>query len=159
MKVFLDTNVVMEVLGHRKLLKDSRRILEAAFQGGIDAYMSAGGVYTISYLLGIDLKNKDVHEPDKTAKVRDLLLDLLKNYVSVIDIAHNEMINALEDNTFHDLEDSYQYYCAIENGCDVLVTINMKHFKGKHSEVIPVFTPSEFVKQFIEIEEEDKQNS
>lgn len=157
MKVFLDTNVVMEVLGHRKLIMDSRRILEAAFQGGIDVYMSAGGVYTISYLLGIDLKNKDIHEPDKTAKVRELLADLLNNYVSVIDISHDEMVNALEDKTFRDLEDSYQYYCAIENGCDALVTINIKHFKGKHNEVIPVFTPSEFVKQFIEVEDEEKQ--
>lgn len=71
MKVFLDTNVVMEILGHRKLIKDSRRIMEAAFQGGIDACISAGGVYTISYLLGIELKKKGIHEPDKTAKVRD----------------------------------------------------------------------------------------
>ncbi len=157
MKVFLDTNVVMEVLGHRKQMKDSRRILEAAFQGGIDAFMSAGGVYTISYLLGIELKNKNIHEPYKTAKVRELLTDLLKNYITVIDISHNEMVNALGSKTFRDIEDSYQYYCAIENGCDVLITINIKHFKGEHDETIPVYSPSEFVKQYIEVEEEEKQ--
>lgn len=143
----------MEILGHRKLIKDSRRIMEAAFQGGIDACISAGGVYTISYLLGIELKKKGIHEPDKTAKVRDLLLDLLKNYVTVIDISHDEMIDALEDKTFRDLEDSYQYYCAIANGCDAIVTINMKHFKGEHKEGISVYTPTEFVKLFVEIEE------
>lgn len=153
MKVFLDTNVVMEVLGHRKLIKESRRIMEAAFQDAIKACISAGGVYTISYLLGIDLKKKDIHEPDKTSKIRELLTDLLKNYVSVIDISHDGMVSALEDKTFRDLEDAYQYYSAIENGCDALVTINIKHFKGKHNEDIPVYTPTDFVKQFLEVED------
>lgn len=63
------------------------------------------------------------------------------------------MIDALEDKTFRDLEDSYQYYCAIANGCDAIVTINMKHFKGEHKEGISVYTPTEFVKLFVEIEE------
>lgn len=154
MKGFLDTNVVMEFLGHRALVKDARTIMEAAFQGGIDAYISAGGVYTITSLLAIDLKKKNIHEPDKTEKVRLMLTDLLKNYVTVIDLSHDGMENALGDETFHDLEDSYQYYCAFENGCDIVITINLKHFKGQHNENVTVFSPSEFVKQYIEVEEE-----
>lgn len=157
MKVFLDTNVVMELLGHRTLVKDAHRILEAAFDGGIDAYVSAGGVYTISYLLGIELKKKGTHEPAKTEKVREILSDLLDNYFSVIDISHEGITTALNDNTFHDLEDAYQYYCAIENECDALITINMKHFKGEHNKAISVYSPSEFVKQFMEVDEGGEQ--
>lgn len=153
MRIFLDTNVVMEFLGHRSFMEDSRKIMEAAFQAGIDACMSAGGVYTISYLLAMDLKKKNIHEPDKTEMVRALLRDLLSNYVSVIDVSHEEMITALGDKTFHDLEDAYQYYCAIENGCDAIVTINMRHFKGTHKKAISVYTPSDFVNKFLEVEE------
>jgi hypothetical protein len=81
MKIFLDTNVVMEFFGNRIFFEDCRRIMEAAFQGGIDACMSAGRVYTITYLLGIDLKKKNIHEPNETEMVREMLHDLLKNYI------------------------------------------------------------------------------
>lgn len=33
---------------------------------------------------------------------------------------------ALKDHSFHDLEDSYQYYYAIENNCDAIATINIR---------------------------------
>jgi predicted nucleic acid-binding protein len=153
MKIFLDTNVVMEFFGNRIFFEDCRRIMEAAFQGGIDACMSAGGVYTITYLLGIDLKKKNIHEPNKTEMVREMLHDLLKNYISVVDISQEGMETALDDQTIYDLEDAYQYYCAIENECDAIVTINMKHFSGNHNQNIHVFTPSDFVNRFLEIEE------
>lgn len=156
MRVFLDTNVVMEFLGHRTFKDDARKILEAAFQGGIEACMSAGGIYTLSYLLGIDLKKRNIHEPGKTEKVRALMMELLGSYVSVIDVSHDGMLTALADKSFHDLEDAYQYYCAGENECEAVITINIKHFKGRHRKTIPVYTPSEFVKQFIEVEDERK---
>lgn len=151
MRVFLDTNVVMEFLGHRARFQETRKIMEAAVGGGIDACISTGGVYTITYLLSIDIKKNGIHEPQKTQQARELLSDLLSNYVSVIDISHAEMLNALKDKSFNDLEDAYQYYSAIENDCDAIVTINIKHFKGNHNHNIPVYTPSEFVETFLEM--------
>lgn len=155
MRVFLDTNVVMEFFGHRTFFEDCRRIMEVAFQGGIDACLSAGGVYTLTYLLGIDLKKRNIHEPDKSEKVRDILKDLLTNYINVVDISNEVIETALNDVTFHDLEDAYQYYCAIENECDAIVTINMKHFKGTHNQNILVYTPSDFANKFLDFENED----
>lgn len=134
-------------------MEDARKIMEAAFQGSIDAFMSAGGLYTITYLLGIDLKKKEVHEPYKTNRERELLADLLDNYITVIDISHEEIATALKDETFRDLEDAYQYYCAVENDCDAIITINTKHFKGKHNVALPVYTPTEFVESFIEMDD------
>ena len=43
---------------------------------------------------------------------------------------------------FDDLEDSFQHQCAIKAKCDVLITINKKHFPCKD---IPVMTPEEFL--------------
>lgn len=39
-KVFLDTNIIMEYLAHRKEFDDVQLILSAAYQGGIQAVMS-----------------------------------------------------------------------------------------------------------------------
>lgn len=36
-KVFLDTNIIMEYLAHRKEFDDVQLILSAAYQGGIQA--------------------------------------------------------------------------------------------------------------------------
>lgn len=33
MRVFLDTNVIMEYYGHRKLFEDARKVLAAAYEG------------------------------------------------------------------------------------------------------------------------------
>lgn len=157
MKAFLDTNVVMDFFGYRKYYKEARLIMEAALQGGIDAYMSVGSMYTLSYLLSIDLKLKGIHEPDKTEAIREMLSELLSKYIFAIELSHQKMEYALKDLSFHDLEDSYQYYCAIENNCDANVTINIKHFKGDHKKQIPIYTPQEFVERFIKQEETTNQ--
>lgn len=123
----------------------------------IDAYMSVGSMYTLSYLLSIDLKLKGIHEPDKTEAIREMLSELLSKYIFAIELSHQKMEYALKDLSFHDLEDSYQYYCAIENNCDANVTINIKHFKGDHKKQIPIYTPKEFVERFIKQEETTNQ--
>lgn len=66
MKVFLDTNILMEYFANRTKAADVKVILQAAYQGQIKACMSVGCLYTLIYLLGIYLKNQGIHEPDKT---------------------------------------------------------------------------------------------
>lgn len=43
---------------------------------------------------------------------------------------------------FNDLEDSLQYYCALERDCNILITRNGKDFKASE---IPVLTPDEYL--------------
>jgi predicted nucleic acid-binding protein len=50
---------------------------------------------------------------------------------------------ALNDETFSDFEDGLQYFTAIENGQDLIVTRNLKDFKNSK---LPILT----VKQFVE---------
>lgn len=53
MKVFLDTNILMEYFANRTKAADVKVILQAAYQGQIKACMSVGCLYTLIYLLGI----------------------------------------------------------------------------------------------------------
>lgn len=45
---------------------------------------------------------------------------------------------------FTDFEDALQYYCAIENGINLLITRNIKDYK--HAS-IPIFTAESYCKQ------------
>ena len=53
------------------------------------------------------------------------------------------------DEDFKDLEDSFQYYCAVENECDCIVTINTKDFPAKDNG-LKVYDPKSFVDTFME---------
>lgn len=154
MKVFLDTNVIMVYLCNRIRYRQAKEILDAAYIKAYDVCMSSGCVYTISYLLARHLKEKDVHEPENTQTVRETINSLME-YVEVVDLKHSSFKQGLDDLTFKDLEDSYQYYCAIENDCDILVTFNMKDFVGEHSQAITLMPPKEFVDKYIVWEHED----
>lgn len=49
---------------------------------------------------------------------------------------------ALNDDTFSDFEAALQYFTALENGNDMIITRNLKNFK---STVIPAFTAKHFI--------------
>lgn len=147
MRVYLDTNIVMEYFGHRDFYDEVDTILKAAEQKGLEAYISTNSLDTIIYLLGLQLKDKGIHEPEKRQKIRKMLKGLLE-YVDVVSISKEKLVAALEDEEFKDVEDSIQYQCAKENYSDCFVTINIKHFKN-NDESLKVTTPRDFVSKFI----------
>lgn len=55
----------------------------------------------------------------------------------------DKVIELALQSEFRDFEDAIQYYCAIENGIEVLITRNLKDFR---SATIPVMTAEEFLK-------------
>lgn len=44
---------------------------------------------------------------------------------------------------FNDFEDAIQYFTALENGCEVIITRNKKDFRNV---LLPVMTADEFIK-------------
>lgn len=148
MKVYLDTNVVMEFFTQRELYKTVRKIMRGAEMGQLTACISTISLSTIVYLLGLKLKEKGIHEPEKREKIRSLLLDM-EEYIIVVDLSQEKSKEALKDEDFKDLEDSFQYYCAVENECDCIVTINIKDFPAKDNG-LKVYDPKSFVDTFME---------
>lgn len=147
MRVYLDTNIVMEYFGHRLFHDDVSMILKAAEQKGLEACISLNSLDTIIYLLGNQLKDKGVHGPEKRQKICSMICELLA-YVDVVGISRDNIMKAMKDDSFKDLEDSIQYHCALENSSDSLVTINIKDFK-KAKESLEVLSPSDFVLKYM----------
>lgn len=147
MRVFLDINIVMEFLTQRTHYVAVRKIMRAAQLGLLEVCISTISLSTIAYLLGLRLKQNNVHEPEKRNVVRRLLIELEK-YIQIVDISHDQTAIALKDENFKDIEDSFQYYCSLENDCDCIVTINLKDFPA--CDTIIICSPEDFVKAQIE---------
>jgi predicted nucleic acid-binding protein len=131
-KLFLDTNVVLDLLGEREPFYDSvAKIATLADKGIIQLVVSAITYPTIYYLLS-KFEEKEVVK-EKIGKFRVI--------AETSDLT-DKIIDKGLTSKFSDFEDSLQYYCAAETDCNVLITRNGKDFKVSE---IPVLTPDEYL--------------
>ena len=136
MKVFLDTNVVLDWLLDRQdtFAEEATKIIEAADNKILEVYISAGSVYTISYVL-----EKSGLKGEKLRKVLLRIFNILK----IAETTNLPFINACQRN-MSDIEDAYQYEIALySNQMDYFVTANIKDFIGQDTTVLPVITPAQ----------------
>ena len=68
---------------------------------------------------------------------------------TVAGISHKRMVSGNLDTVFDDIEDSFQYQCAVQAKCDALVTINIKDYRNADTSAIEILTPEEFASKYI----------
>lgn len=132
MRLFIDTNVMLDFLGEREpFYIASAKIATLADKGKIEMVASALSYATVSYFLtkfeGID-KTKD--------KLRKFKV------ISEICELDGKIIEKGLNSNFSDYEDSLQYFSALRKECDIIITRNAKDFKLAS---ISVMTPDEFL--------------
>ena len=131
--VFLDANVVIDALlevdGH---MDAALRILSLVEQGVIETCCSSLSLATASYFME---KAKMGH-----AQIVERI-NILCEYCtpSRVDAA---VVRQALDSPFTDFEDALQYFSAMTEEADIIVTRNGRDFT--HS-IIPVLTPSQFL--------------
>jgi predicted nucleic acid-binding protein len=148
MKVFLDTNIFLEYFERRRQYQAVSQLLSAIEDGRLKAVVSAGCVYTLAYLVRSELKRQGIHRPEQTTRLRQTL-DIVLSLANVVGISHKRMVNGNNDPAFDDIEDSFQYQCALQNKCDALITINLKDFSRADSPVMEILSPEEFVGKYL----------
>lgn len=132
MKLFFDTNVVLDVLARRApWVDDSAAALTLVDAGGAQGFVAVHTVTTLDYLLRRHLGRREA----ATA-----LVDLLGLVRAVT--ADHEMLLKAYSLGWDDFEDAVQAVCALEAGADYLVTRNPADF---HPLTIPVVTPAELL--------------
>ena len=137
-KVFLDTNVILDHALDRAFADEAEKIFVLAEEGKISCYISTGSVYTLAYVLEKATKNTDI--------VREKLL-LYLTFVTPVSNLPVYIEQAICDKTFDDIEDAFQYYTALQAGCDFFVTANIKDFKKGEQKKLPVFKPDDYLLQ------------
>jgi len=131
-KLFLDTNVVIDLLGEREPFYESAaKIATLADKGKVQIYISALTYSTAYYLLARFEDKEIVKEKIRKFKV----------IVETSDLTDRIIDKGLASK-FSDFEDSLQYYCAIKMDCNIIITRNGKDFKVSD---ISVLTPDEYL--------------
>ena len=148
MKVFLDTNIFLEYFECRRQYQYVSQLLSAVEDGRLKAVVSVGCIYTLAYLVRSELKRLGIHRPEQTMRLRQTLAIVL-SLVTVAGISHKRMVSGNSDPAFDDIEDSFQYQCALDNKCDALVTINLKDFSRADTSALEILSPEEFAGKYL----------
>ncbi len=132
MKLFFDTNVILDFLGERDpYYIATAMIVSLADKRKLKIVVPALSYGTISYFLtkyyGAE-KSKD-----KLRKFK-----VLSDICALDSIIIEKGLNS----DFSNFEDSLQYYSALSTDCDIIISRNAKDFKMSK---LPVMTPDEFL--------------
>ncbi len=132
-KLLVDTNVILDLLAKREPFYDSAaKLFSLADKKKVILSISSLTFANTNYVL-TRLKSAD--------KSREILRRF-RVLVKVLSIDDKVVDLALNDNNFKDFEDGLQYYSAIENGQEIIITRDLSGFKESH---IPVMTPEEYL--------------
>ena len=132
MKVFLDTNVMLDFLGERKLFfKPAEIIVNLADIGELTICVSALSFATCNYFLGKEFGLAIAKE--KISKFK-----IISEIVALDEIIIEKSLTS----NFSDFEDGLQCFSALKANCNFIITRNLKDFKNSE---IPVMTPTEFL--------------
>lgn len=148
MKLFLDTNIFMEFIERRKQFDYVSLIIDSVLSERYSACISTGCMYTLTFLFERSLKRQDIHQPELINRLRGYLAEVL-NMATMVELSHAGAEHAVYAKTFTDIEDSMQYQCAVENHCDVLLTINVNDFKHANDKQIEILSPLQFVEKYM----------
>ena len=131
-KLFVDTNIVIDLLSKREMFYQAASVLfTLADKNKIKLTISSLTFANTYYLLSKELSNEKVKEVLRKFK---LLVKVLPMDDKIIDLALNS--------GFKDFEDAIQYYTALENKSEIIITRNLKDFKLAK---IPVMTADDYV--------------
>jgi predicted nucleic acid-binding protein len=132
-KLFIDTNVLLDLLGERAPFYEAiAKIATIADKGKIKIIASALSYSTVFYLLS-KLENNEIVK-DKLRKFRVIC--------GSSDLT-DKTINKGLSSKFTDFEDALHYHCALKMDCNILIARNGKDFKESD---IPVMSPDEYLK-------------
>lgn len=131
-KLLIDTNIIIDLLAKREeFFKDAQHLFTLADNKKVTLYISTLSLANIHYLLA------KVHGKDNARKI------LIQFKVLVEVLAFDDKIAELAlASDFTDFEDAIQYYSAIENGLNIIITRNKKDFKTAK---LPILTAGEYL--------------
>lgn len=147
MNVFFDTNIVLEFLADRANAKQVEAVIRLCAEREWVKFLSVGSVYTIAYMTERILHDQGVVRPELTERQRLIYQNLLSSF-EIVPLNADRIADGVQDNSFSDLEDSFQYQSALQAECDVLLTLNIIDFKNASQESMKIMSPRDFLNEF-----------
>jgi predicted nucleic acid-binding protein len=131
-KLFFDNDVILDISIDRGLnINDSVKLINLVEENVYKGYTSSV-IFTNTYYIQRKLIGHEV----SIKFLRNLRLLL-----TVLSVGDSIIQNALESE-FSDFEDAIQYYTALENKMDYIITRNVGDYKKS---ILPVYSPTELL--------------
>lgn len=133
LRLFIDTNIIIDLLADRKPFSNSAYVLfrEAKLKRW-KLFTSSNSIITTFYILDQQLNSKDAK----------MAIETILNRLDIQDLTKKDLILAIKSKT-EDLEDATQIECANKLGrINYIVTRDKKGFKNS---VIDTLNPDELI--------------
>jgi predicted nucleic acid-binding protein len=132
MKVFVDTNVLLDVLARREpFYSDAARIWSLAERGRIEALVSVISFNNVYYVVRRASNRKSAERS----------LRLMRGIFTPVPLSV-QILNQAIDAGYADFEDAIQFHSAIHAAADCLITRDGDHLPATD---LPVISPAAFL--------------
>lgn len=138
MRIFVDTNVILDYVLQREHFVEAKRAIAQAVASKDELLMSVGGFYTMVFLVDKYFR-RDLHQ-SRLAAIEQTR-DVMRKTLTVFTVAEHDnasLLNGINDESFGDIEDSCQYQLAVKHSCDCLLTFNASDFPVEASASVEV---------------------
>ncbi len=137
MKLFLDANVLVAILNKEyPTYSFASRVLSLADKKEFK-------VYTSSICLAIAFYFSEKKSGTKVAKSK---IELLVNKIKIAEVGEKEVRLSLQNKKINDIEDGFEYYAAMQNKCEVIITEDISDF---YFSEIPVLNCKKFIEEYL----------
>jgi len=134
-KLFIDTNIVIDLLAKREdFFQEAQELFTLADEKSISLFISSLTFVNTHYTLS---KYLNVNEARKNLIKFKVLVNILPLEDKILELALAS--------DFKDFEDAIQYFTAIDNEMDMIITRNKKDYKSFE---LPVLTAREYLNSF-----------
>ncbi|NVO11228.1 MAG: PIN domain-containing protein [Bacteroidales bacterium] len=131
--LFVDTNIVIDLLSRREpFFEEAATLFSLADKKQIELAVSSLTIANTSYAL---LRQMDSNKAKSILRKLRLIVKILPLDDKIVGLA-------LNDDFFLDFEDGLQYFTALENGQELIITRNLKDFKYSK---LPTMTAKQFI--------------
>jgi predicted nucleic acid-binding protein len=136
-KIFADTNILIDLLARREpFFEEAAMLFSLADKKQIELTVSSLTIANASYAL---LRQMDSNNTKSILRRLRLIVKILPVNDKIVGLA-------LNDETFSDFEDGLQYFTALENGQELIITRNLKDFKNSK---LPALTAKQFIETIL----------
>jgi predicted nucleic acid-binding protein len=131
-KLFIDTDIILDIVLKRDpFFPDSQKVLSLVERNYFSGFTSSLVIANCYYIISSNTEEKTALKT--ISKLRSIL-----NVLPFTDKETGESLNS----AIEDFEDGIQYFVALNNGINNLITRNISDYKGLD---INVLTPTDFL--------------
>ena len=132
MKVFLDTNILVDYLNKREpFFAEAAQTIDVCTSGKVEAVVSTLSIINAAYIM-------------RKAYTKESLLFKINWLIEAFEVSalDRNMIQHAITSRATDFEDAVQYFSALQAGADLIITLDPKGFKDFD---LLVMSPSQFI--------------